>query len=255
MKLSPTERFSFRVESYIKYRPAYPKEIIQYLKTNAGLKSKDVVADFGSGTGILSKLFLDNGNTVLCVEPNKPMREAAEKLLKDYKNFVSINGKAESSDIENNSVDFIIAGQAFHWFDPVETRKEFKKIAHPNAKVVLIWNDRDTVNDEFQKDYEEILTHLLPEYVEVTHKNISVEMIKEFVSPSQLHIASFDHFQTFDFDGLIGRLISSSYCPDENSELYSIIKSELYTIFKKHRINNIIKFNYKTMVYWAEMVE
>src|SRR5438046_3960043 len=94
---TPTERFTETVEDYIKYRPSYPQELIQLMSDRCGLTNKSIIADFGSGTGILSKLFLDNGNTVYGVEPNQAMREAAEKILKNYPHFFSINGTAEAS--------------------------------------------------------------------------------------------------------------------------------------------------------------
>lgn len=252
MKLSSTERFSSRVTAYLKYRPSYPKEIISYLKLNAGLKTESIVADIGSGTGFLSKLFLDNGNIVLCVEPNKAMREAAEMSLKKYKNFVSIDGTAENTRLENNSVDFIVAGQAFHWFNPLETKKEFQRIIRPKGKTVLIWNERDIENDEFQKEYEKTLTRLIPEYSEVKHTDITIERIKDFTSPLRINTAIFNNLQVFDFDSLIGRLLSSSYCPDEKSELFQEVKNELLNSFNKHQINGLIKFPYQTKLYWTE---
>lgn len=252
MKLSSTERFSSRVTTYLKYRPSYPKEIIGYLELNAGLKPESIIADIGSGTGFLSKLFLDNGNTVNCVEPNQAMREAAELLLKEYKNFVSRDGTAEITGLTNSSVDFIVAGQAFHWFNPAETKKEFQRIIRLGGKTVLIWNERDIENDEFQKDYEEILTRLVPEYSEVKHTDITIEKIKDFVSPLKLNTAVFNYKQVFDFDSLMGRLLSSSYCPDEKSLLYDEVKNELFNIFNSHMTNGQIEFTYKTKLYWTE---
>ena len=252
MKLSPTERFTSRVEAYVKYRPTYPKEIIDYLKMESGLKSESIIADIGSGTGILTKLFLDNGNKVYGIEPNKSMRETAENYLKGYKNFISINGKAEATTLEPACVDFIIAGQAFHWFEPFSTKKEFKRVARQHCKAVLIWNDRDTENDPFQIEYEAVL-NTLPEYVEVTHKNIDEEKISSFFSPSRFNTAVFCHFQILDFESLMGRLLSSSYCPDEKSEHFERIKNELHVIFMRHQENGFIHFNYKTMLYLTEM--
>jgi len=252
MKLSSTERFSSRVTAYVKYRPSYPKEIISYFASNAGLNSESIVADIGSGTGFLSKLFLDNNNTVVCVEPNLSMRKAAESLLKEYKNFVSSDGTAENTGLKENSVDFIVSGQAFHWFNPIETKKEFQRIIHPGGKTVLIWNERDIENDEFQGEYEEILTRLVPEYSEVKHTDITIERIKDFVSPLKLNMAVFNNEQNFDFYSLLGRLLSSSYCPDEKSSLFLEVKKELLNCFNKYQTYGKIKFPYKTKMYWTK---
>ena len=252
MKLKPTERFTSRVEAYVKYRPSYPQALIDYLKSEAGLTSRDTIADIGSGTGLLTKLFLDNANKVYSVEPNKSMREAAEKFLKNYQNFISIDGTAETTNLESGSVDFVIAGQAFHWFEPVATKQEFKRIARKSGKAVLIWNDRDTEHDPFQIEYEAVLMKL-SEYAEVTHKNIDEAKISSFVSPLRFKTAAFAHFQILDFESLVGRLLSSSYCPDEKSEQFFETKNELQRIFDKHQTNGLIHFNYKTILYMAEL--
>lgn len=86
---NPTTRFSDRVENYVRYRPTYPREVIACLKKNCGLTKEALVADVGSGTGILTKLFLENGNRVFAIEPNREMREAAEKLLAEEENFMN----------------------------------------------------------------------------------------------------------------------------------------------------------------------
>ena len=110
-------RFSNRVDAYVKYRPAYPQELITFLKQEGMLHSETIIADIGSGTGISSELFLKEGNTVIGVEPNQEMRETAEKLLTKYDNFKSINATAEHTTLKDKSVDLVIVAQAFHWFD------------------------------------------------------------------------------------------------------------------------------------------
>ncbi len=247
--LSPTERFSSRVDAYIKYRPSYPYQIIEYLKAEAGLTPQSIIADIGSGTGFLSKLFLENGNTVFGIEPNNPMREAAEKYLSNYKNFISQSGRAEQTFLEDSSIDLIAAGQAFHWFEPEETKKEFVRIGRDGAIIVLVWNRRDLENDALQKEYEEILTGMLPEYSEVDHKRIDEGIIKNFISPFPLTVKSFENYQLLDFESFIGRLLSSSYCPDESTGLYAELKNRMTILFNKYTVDNKLKFNYKTMVY------
>src|SRR5437764_251262 len=116
-KFDSTARFSDRVENYVRYRPGYPIQVLAMLERQTNLTRNSIIADVGSGTGISSKLFLDHGNMVYGIEPNREMREAAEKLLKGYRNFHSVNGTAESTTLAESSVDFVIAGQAFHWFD------------------------------------------------------------------------------------------------------------------------------------------
>jgi 16S rRNA A1518/A1519 N6-dimethyltransferase RsmA/KsgA/DIM1 with predicted DNA glycosylase/AP lyase activity len=111
---SPTERFSDRIENYVNYRPSYPSELLEFLAETFGLSSLWTIADIGAGTGILTKLFLDNGNVVYAVEPNQEMRIAAEHLLAASPNFKSIHGQAEQTTLGDRSVDCITVGQAFH---------------------------------------------------------------------------------------------------------------------------------------------
>ena len=132
--LDPKKRFSSRVENYIKYRPKYPQEIIKYLKEKQILHDNSIVADIGSGTGILSEIFLKNGNLVYGIEPNAEMRNAGEVFLKKYSKFISKEGSAESTGLSELSVDIITAGQAFHWFNLEQTRKEFLRILNSSKR-------------------------------------------------------------------------------------------------------------------------
>ncbi|KAA9035890.1 class I SAM-dependent methyltransferase [Ginsengibacter hankyongi] len=184
MKTSAT-RFSDSVEEYIKYRPGYPQQVIEILKEEIDLNPRSIIADIGSGTGISSALFVNNGNKVLAVEPNREMREAAELIYLNNSNFTSINGTAQQTSLPQHSIDIIFCAQAFHWFNTTETKIEFSRILQPNGDMVFVWNVRKDEND-FQKDYETILRHI-PEYNKVTHKNISDEDISDFFAPKRIH--------------------------------------------------------------------
>ncbi len=81
------ERFSNRVANYVKYRPDYPVEIVGYLEKTCGLTTTTAIADIGCGTGISSRIFLENGNRVVGVEPNVAMREAALECLAAFARF------------------------------------------------------------------------------------------------------------------------------------------------------------------------
>jgi len=243
-----TERFSNRVDNYVKYRPHYPKEIISYLNTEINFNASFAVADIGSGTGILTELFLQNGNPVFAVEPNEAMRLKAEELFGNYKNFTSINGTAENTTIKNNSVDLIVAAQSFHWFDAIKTKEEFKRIAKPNAFAALIWNERQ-VESDFEKGYENFLLKYATDYSTVNHKNISEEKIGAFFYPGKFTVKAFENNQVFSFEGLKGRLLSSSYIPLENNDRFTLMINELKELFEKYQQKEEVFFNYITKVY------
>jgi len=250
---SPTRRFSSRVENYIKYRPGYPSAVVDTLVSECALTEKSIVADVGSGTGILSELFLKHGNPVFGIEPNREMREAGERLLKLYPNFTSVNGTAEATTLADRSVDFITAGQAFHWFDRSQARKESARILTPDAWVALIWNDRHIDTSPFLCAYEELLLRYGTDFEAVTHRNVDAATIAAFFAPQPATHQTFRNRQVFDFEGLKGRLLSSSYAPEPGHPNYPPMLDTLRAIFDKHQIDGQVEFTYTTVVYFGHL--
>jgi SAM-dependent methyltransferase len=250
----PTRRFSSRVDNYVRFRPGYPKEILGLLLAKCGFSNRSVIADIGSGTGKLTELFLENGNPVFGVEPNREMREAGERLLKAFAQFTSIDAAAEETTLPKASVDFIVAGQAFHWFDRVRCRHEFARTLKPGGWVVLIWNDRKTEATPFLSEYEKLLQTYATDYSKVDHKNIDDAVVREFFgyAPMKAKIPSAQHF---DFAGLKGRLLSSSYAPDKDQPGHAEMLRDLETIFNAHRQNGRVEFAYDTVVYYGKLGE
>ena len=243
-----TTRFSDRVENYIKYRPSYPKEVIDYLKSENILKPDTIITDIGSGTGISTEIFLKNGNTVYAVEPNDAMREAAEKLLSGYNNFKNINATAENTTLPHNSIDLIVCAQAFHWFDIPKVKIEFKRILKPTGSICLMWNERILDATPFLIDYENLLLKYGTDYTNVRHENIDENKLAEFFTGGYI-TKTFPNKQVFDLDGVTGRLLSSSYTPQKDSPLYGLMLEELRQIFEKNQVNGFIEFLYDTNIY------
>lgn len=250
---NPTERFSSRVENYAKYRPGYPQEIISLLLEECGLTSSSVIADVGSGTGILSEMFLKNGNTVYGIEPNREMREAGERLLQGYANFRSIDGAAEATTLADEGVDFVTAGQAFHWFKRDRARREFLRILRPGGWTVLIWNERRTDTTPFLVAYERMLMEYGTDYEAVNHTNIDEQVVAEFFEPGAFSLKIIDNRQDFDFESLKGRLLSSSYTPEENHPNYTPMLRELERIFREHAVKGEAAFEYDTKIYYGQL--
>ncbi len=245
------ERFSYRVENYVKYRPSYPAEVLDVLRDEMGLTSESVIADVGSGTGISSKLFLDNGNIVYGVEPNANMREAASKILADYPNFYSIDGTSTKTTLFSASVDIVIAAQAFHWFEPEPTRAEFARILKPRGWVALMWNERQLNTTPFLIEYEKLLLKYASDYTNVRHDNINETTLAAFFE-GDFHTATFGNKQVLDFDGIKGRVSSSSYMPAESDSRYPAMVEELKTLFDKHAENDRITVFYDTNVFYKQ---
>src|SRR5580704_6928219 len=242
MMLNSTQRFSSRVENYIKYRPRYPQAVVDLLGRECQLTTASVVADIGSGTGILTELFLQSGNLVYAIEPNREMREAAERLLAAFSNFRSIPATAEVTTLPDRSVDIITAGQAFHWFDRDKARAEFARILKPGGWVVLIWNDRNVSDRPFFKAYEQLLVTFGTDYEAVGHKHVDAEIIGSFFSDLPFKQAQFPNQQEFDFEGLKGRLLSSSYAPEPGHPNHLPMLDALDKIFKEYQTAGKVVF-------------
>lgn len=243
-----TKIFSNKVENYIKFRPSYPSEVIDFLYTNLGINKDSTIADIGSGTGIFTKLILAQKNKVYAVEPNEEMREAAEKLLNKYEKFISVNGSAESTTLMSSSVDVVVSAQAFHWFDRLKAKKEFSRIIHPEGKVILVWNKRIKAGNPFFIDYEQLLINYAKEYKKISLENIGDTELKEFFQ-NTYDTRIFPNNQYFNFDQLKGRLLSSSYAPLPSDDNYEPMIKELKNIFDKFNHNGFVSFEYQTMVY------
>lgn len=248
-----TTRFSNRVDNYIRYRPGYPAQIIEVLRQECGFKNELPIADIGSGTGKLTELFLEIGNQVYGVEPNREMREAGERLLTRYPNFQSINGTAEATTLPDGSVDFITIGQAFHWFDLEQCRAEFSRILKPGGWVVIAWNDRLVETKPFPAAYERLLRDFSADYEQVNHRRFNDgEAVREFLG-SRAWLKNFPNAQQFDFDGLKGRLLSSSYAPEAGQPRHDDMIAALKRIFEAHQTNGRVEFEYATHVYYGQL--
>ncbi len=248
--LDPKERFTDRVEDYVKYRPGYPRAILDFLEGEVGLTRQTIVADVGSGPGNLSLLFLDQGNLVYGVEPNPAMRAAAERRLAGYANFISIDGSAEATGLPGNSVDLVTAGQAFHWFDAGLARREFRRILRPGGFVALVWNDWSGRPVPFMQAYEALVSRFGLDYQAVKHGNASgPERIAAFFAAGSFVEVHYDSHQLVDLDGLRGRLMSASYAPKRDHPNYEPMMAELERIFELFRVGGKVRFAYDTVVF------
>lgn len=249
-----TERFSNRVENYARFRPHYPNEIIPFLKKQVGLSKHSIIADIGSGTGLSAEIFLKNGNKVFGIEPNKEMREAAVELFKKDKNFISVEATAENTSLPDSSVNLIVAGQAFHWFDRELAKKEFQRIVAPEGHLVLMWNDRK-MDSGFQQAYEGLLNDFAVDYEQVNHRNVGEAAIRAFFSPFPYFFHSFSNSQSFDLESLKGRLLSSSFAPLDNDPNYKPMMGRLEQIFKEFSLDSRVEFAYNCKIYYGKIKE
>jgi SAM-dependent methyltransferase len=244
-----TDRFSDRVENYIRYRPDYPRQVIEALSRDVGLSAEWTIADVGSGTGISSRLFLEAGCEVYGIEPNGPMREAAERLLAGCRNFHSVSAPAERTTLPEASVDAVVAGQAFHWFEPEQARTEFRRILRAPKWTILMWNSRRLDATPFLKDYEALLDEFGTDYEAVRHDRISATAIAEFFEGEPAFCYRFDNRQQVDLAGFEGRLLSSSYLPSSPSPAAEAMLQSARRLFNQHEENGRVCIEYDVEVY------
>jgi SAM-dependent methyltransferase len=217
------------------------------------LRPEHAIADVGSGTGLLSKLFLDNGNHVFGIEPNAEMRQAGEEFLHDYKSFASIEGSAEATTLPDASVNFVTAGQAFHWFMPVATRREFQRILRPAGWVVVVWNDRRISDTAFGAAYESLLEKYGTDYKTVKEAYPDQQNMRDFFGEGNFTLREVPNEQHLDWEGLAGRLRSSSYAPGLAHPNYGPMMAGLNEIFRASQLLGRVLMQYTTHIYFGQL--
>ena len=245
------QRFSTRVADYVRYRPSYPSALLDLLRKEGSLRPGHVIADIGSGTGFLSELFLKNGNRVYGIEPNKEMRQAGEEYLASYDGFSSIEGSAEATTLDDASVDFVTAGQSFHWFEPDAARREFVRILKPGGWMVIAWNDRRMEEASFTRAYENILERFGIDYKNVKDSYPEADRIREFLS--NFSQRDLPNYQILDWDSLRGRLRSSSFSPTEGHPNYAPMMEELRKLFDAYQQDGQVRMDYFTRIYYGHL--
>ncbi len=248
--MKSTERFGNRVEDYARWRPGYPAELFPWLMAECGLKPGDAAADIGCGTGLFTRELLLLGLRVHGVEPNGPMRQAGEHYLAEFAGaFASHDGTAEATGLPGAGLRLVTAAQAFHWFRPEPTRAEFARILAPGGHAALIWNVRRE-DTPFLQGYEALLRRHAPEYAGSgvpAQGNLAV--IRPFFEPAGLVERSFPYAQLFDFEGLRGRLLSSSYAPPAGTPAHEPMLKDLERLFEAHQSQGRVSFDYDTRVF------
>src|ERR1700751_737836 len=247
--MDSTERFSDRVENYAKFRPNYPDALIRFVQER--LSPPEVIADIGSGTGILSDQLLTAGYTVFGVEPNEPMRLEAERRLGSRLGFHSVTGTAEATTLGSGSVEAVTCAQSFHWFDRTGTRVEFGRILREPKLVLLVWNER--ISEDSMEEYDRILQESAPEYCRVGRRNVTDADIADFFAPASVERFYFPNAQRLDRDGFLGRVLSASYVPNVGQPGHEEVMNKMEAFFNGRAQSGWIDFAYQTRVYLARL--
>ena len=253
------ERFTGKAEIYKKFRPSYPNELIDFLYSEVGFHENSVIADIGAGTGIFSRLMLERGCKVYCVEPNDDMRETLINELSSFSNFTPVSGNDVNTGLNENSLDFVTVAQAFHWFDLDAFKIECQRILKPGGKVVIVWNERDykpshkDANSEIvMKDYE-----IRQKYATGDKKGLKVPKTEssihysDFFADGVYEQRIFRNDLILDCEKYIGRNLSASYAPKEeiDSDGYHGFVQEMKDFFAKYSVDGILIYPHFTSCY------
>jgi SAM-dependent methyltransferase len=249
MTSDSTSRFSDRVADYVRYRPDYPPALLEWLREEHGVDASWIVADIGAGTGISSKMFLDAGHRVLGVEPNAPMRAAAERWLGAQTKFTAVDGTAEATTLADASVDLISVAQAFHWFDADKVKTEWSRILGPYGLAAIYWNSRSLAGSRFLEGYETLLRDYGIDYETVAERHQDDATMLRWFGDGLRGKANFPHMQWLDFDALRGRMLSSSYVPRPDHPNHAPMLAALRNLFDATAIDGRVRFDYDTRVF------
>ena len=246
------DRFTDRVEDYVRARPSYPSALVGDLAAAGALFPGAVVADIGSGTGISSELFLAPGYAVVAVEPNAPMRAAAEAALARYPHFRSRPGSAEATGLPSASVDLVVAAQAFHWFDTARTRDEFRRVLKKGGQAALIWNARRSEGTPFLAAYEGLLVEFGTDYAQVGHRGIGHDRLAAFFG-GPFTTRRHENAQHLDFAGLESRLLSSSYIPAAGTSAHAAMIARLQEAFAENARDGRVRIDYDSELFFGPL--
>jgi len=248
-----TIRFSDRVEAYLAGRPRYPAALVTHLEALGALPPQGIVADIGVGTGLSAEPFLDAGHRVIGIEPNAPMRAAGVEYLARYPAYQACDGTAEASGLAPASIDLVIAGQAFHWFDPARFRAESLRILRPGGWAALIWNDRDLSGTPFLVGYEALLIECGNDYQAIRYRHQGTDAIPVYFGGRAPQPAEFRHQRNMDWNALAALAGSASYLPAADQPRHADLMAALRRLFVANAAGGTIEMRYTCRVHAARV--
>lgn len=252
---APTECFSDRVADYVRHRPGYPRALADWLRESLGVQPGRRVADIGAGTGIATRTWLEAGHEVVAVEPNDAMRQAGIAAMAGEPRVRWVAGTAEATGLDGASVDIVSAAQAFHWFDPARTRAEWARILRPGGLAVVLWNSREPARSPLVAGYEALLHEHGRDYGQVAERHPDDAAMERWFGDGLRAAARFPHCQRFDFEGLRGRLLSSSSAPRPGEPGHDAMVSDLHALFLRHAVEGMVDFDYATRVFAGTLAQ
>lgn len=251
--MQPTERFSDRAAVYTRGRPTYPDALVAHLRAAGALTDGATVVDVGSGTGLSCEPFLRAGCTVIGVEPNAPMRAVGDERLAPTGRFRSVDGRAEATTLPPACAQLVIAGQAFHWFEPERAGAEARRLLVPGGWAALIWNDRPATGTAFLEGYEALLHEYGIDYGKIAHRHVDTDAIARYFAPVEPMVARFDNPRSLDRDELAALVGSASYMPPPGHPRHAAMAAALERLFDAHAVDGRVAMHYRTRMHYGPL--
>lgn len=244
-----TQRFSGRADDYEHYRQRYPSAaILGRLHAWCGLTPQWTIADVGAGTGMLAEVFLENGNTVTAIEPNPDMRQACDRLRQQWLRLRVVDATAEQTGLESASVEMVVAGRAFHWFDRERAIPEFRRILKPGGWLTLVslGRARETSHPTERAqtlEFERLLREEGTDYTYVRGGYRIHENLRELFPEDVLfHQEQLHGTQQLDWESFRGFTLSLSVVPQQGDPRYDSFQRGLRDLFDRHSQGGEITF-------------
>jgi SAM-dependent methyltransferase len=253
MLANPAERFTGRVESYRRYRPGYPAEIAAALRRECGMQGDARLVDVAAGTGLLTEVLIEEGFAVTAVEPNAEMRAACAEMTAEYPKLRVVEGTAEATGLADGSADLITVAQAMHWFDLERARAEFARVLRPGGWCAVIYNDRRLGGDPFHNGYEQLLREYGVDYMAVKQQHVGRGRLAEFFAPEEMRMAVFPNAQELTLEGLMGRVLSSSYIPKPGSTGFAELQTAVERLFAENERDGVVRMEYECVVGYGRL--
>lgn len=248
--------FRNKVSHYDLYRPEYPDGILRKIEKKFNIDlSTSYVAEFGSGTGKFTRHLSSSAKHVIAIEPEKEMIDYINVYRKPCSNVNLVCGTAEESTLPDDSVDFVFAAQAFHYFNINKATHEFQRILKPRGKVFLIWYFSN-MDQKISSDIRTCFYNYKKNLQQVKRLSISMSDISSYFPNSLvIHSDIGEISQVMNYDEFIGSMFSSSYAPQEDTELALSYKNEMNNIFLINESGGYVECFFNIHVYMIEMVD
>ena len=230
----------------------YPFQAVRRLVKELRIKPESTILDLAAGTGKLTRLLAQLGSEVVAVEPVDEMRE---RLVQTLPAVTAFEGTAEDIPLDDESMDAVTVGQAFHWFDGDAALAEIHRVLRPGTRLGLIWNVKDESVD---------WVHQLAEIIEAFRGNaprVASGAWKDAFERTELFTpierARFSFVHETDTATVVARVTSISFIAAMAPRVREQVVEQVRELLSTHpdtRGQRIFPLRYRTGVYWCERV-